>query len=49
MSLVSDDTNKTPSNQDREEGVEGDFIDILELPMSDEELNTIVSYMETLK
>ena len=38
MSLVNDDTNKTSSNSDLEEGIEGDYEDILDLPMSDEEL-----------
>lgn len=38
MSLVNDSTNKTSSNQDLEEGILGDYEDILELPMSDEEL-----------
>lgn len=38
MSLVSDDTNKLGVFGDVEEGITGDYEDVLELPMSDEEL-----------
>src|SRR5260221_2472936 len=38
MSLVSDDTNKTKMSTDIEEGIDGDYEDLLELPMDDEEL-----------
>lgn len=38
MSIVSDDTNKVKDSPDLEEGVDGDYEDNLELPMSDEEL-----------
>lgn len=38
MSIVDDDTNKLSMSSDLEEGVSGDYEDILELPMSDEEL-----------
>lgn len=37
-SLIGDDTNKVSSNEPLEEGVEGDYEDVLELPMPDEEL-----------
>lgn len=37
-SLVTDDTNKVGSGIDVEEGITSDYEDILELPMSDEEL-----------
>lgn len=37
-SLVTDDTNKVGSGIDIEEGVSSDYEDVLELPMSDEEL-----------
>lgn len=37
-SLVNDDTNKIGMSSDIEEGIDGDYEDILELPMSDEEL-----------
>ena len=38
LSLVNDDTNKVGMSSDVEEGVDGDYEDILELPMSDDEL-----------
>lgn len=38
QSLVNDDTNKVGMSTDVEEGIDGDYEDILELPMSDEEL-----------
>lgn len=38
MSLVADDTNKIKMSTDIEEGVDSDYEDVLELPMSDEEL-----------
>lgn len=38
MSLVDDDTNKVGGSGDVEEGITGDYEDILELPMSDDEL-----------
>lgn len=38
QALVYDTTNKALSNTEIEEGPEGDYIDTLELPMSDEEL-----------
>lgn len=38
QTLVYDDTNKIRANSDIEEGVLGDEIDVLELPMPDEEL-----------
>ncbi len=38
VSLVGDDTNKIKDSQDIEEGVDEEYEDILELPMSDEEL-----------
>lgn len=38
QSLVNDDTNKVSSLSGVEEGIEGDYIDILELPMTNEEL-----------
>lgn len=38
VSLVNDGTNKTGMLSDVEEGITGDYEDILELPMSDEEL-----------
>lgn len=38
QSLVNDDTNKASMLNDVEEGILGDYEDILELPMSDEEL-----------
>lgn len=41
MSIVSDDTNKVKDSPDIEEGVDGDYEDNLELPMSDEELLTL--------
>lgn len=41
MSIVSDDTNKVKDSPDLEEGVDGDYEDNLELPMSDEELLTL--------
>lgn len=37
-SLIGSDTNKVDSNPDIEEGIEGDYEDLLDLPMSDEEL-----------
>lgn len=37
-SLIGDPTNKVAASDDLEEGVEGEFEDVLELPMSDEEL-----------
>lgn len=37
-SLVSDDTNKIKTSTDIEEGVDSDYEDVLELPMSDAEL-----------
>lgn len=37
-SLIGDDTNKVSSLSDVEEGIEGDYEDILELPMKDEDL-----------
>lgn len=36
--LIGTDVNKVSSNSDIEEGIDGDFEDILDLPMSDEEL-----------
>src|ERR1700734_3407400 len=38
MTLVSDPTNKVGMSDDVEEGVVGDYEDVLDLPMSDEEL-----------
>lgn len=38
MSLVNDETNKTGMLGDVEEGISGEYEDILDLPMSDEEL-----------
>lgn len=38
QSLVNDDTNKTGMSTDIEEGIDSDYEDVLELPMSDEEL-----------
>lgn len=38
QSLVNDDTNKVSSISNIEEGIEGDYEDVLELPMTDEEL-----------
>lgn len=38
QNLVNSDTNKVGSSSDIEEGIESDYEDILELPMSDEEL-----------
>jgi len=38
QSLVNDDTNKVSMLNDVEEGIDSDYEDILELPMSDEEL-----------
>lgn len=40
-SLVNDDTNKVGMSTDIEEGVNGDYKDLLDLPMSDEELLTL--------
>lgn len=37
-SLIGDDTNKASNNGPIEEGVEGGFVDVLELPTPDEEL-----------
>lgn len=38
QNLIESGVNKTNSNSDIEEGVQGDYMDVLELPMSDEEL-----------
>ncbi len=46
-SLVSDDTNKLQDNPNLEEGMEGDFEDILKLPMSDEELLSLRDEFES--
>jgi len=46
-SLVSSDTNKIKSSTDIEEGVDGDYEDLLELPMSDEELLSLRDEYET--
>lgn len=40
-SLVNDDTNKVKTSTDIEEGIDSDYEDVLELPMSDEELLSI--------
>lgn len=45
--LVNSDVNKTGSNLPLEEGVEGDYLDVLELPMSDEELLSLRDQYET--
>jgi len=45
--VVSDDTNKVKDSQSVEEGVEGDYEDLLELPMSDEELLTLKEEWES--
>lgn len=37
-SLANDDTNKVKMSTDIEEGIDGDYEDVLELPMTDEEL-----------
>lgn len=38
QTLVADSTNKVGMNSDLEEGVQGDYEDVLDLPMSDDEL-----------
>lgn len=47
QSLVEDDTNKAGMSTDIEEGIEGDFEDVLDLPMSDEELSSLRDEYET--
>lgn len=47
MSLVNDETNKVGMLSDAEEGISGDYEDILELPMSDEELLSLRDEYET--
>lgn len=47
QSLVNDDTNKLKSGSEIEEGIDGDYEDILELPMKDEELIALKEEWET--
>lgn len=47
QSLVNDDTNKTSSISNIEEGIESDYQDELELPMSDEELLSLRDQYES--
>lgn len=47
QSLVNDDTNKTKMSTDIEEGIDGDYEDILKLPMKDEELLSLRDEWET--
>lgn len=47
QSLVYDGTNKVSSAEDLEEGVQGDYIDALELPMTDQELLDLRDQFET--
>lgn len=46
-SLIADDTNKVTSSENPTEGVEGDYEDVLELPMDDEELLVLKEEWET--
>lgn len=45
--LIGDDTNKVRDNGNPEEGVEGDFEDVLDLPMADSELLELKEQWET--
>lgn len=47
VSLVNDDTNKVGASIDIVEGVDSQYIDILELPMSDEELLSLKEEYES--
>lgn len=47
QSLVNDDTNKINTSDELEEGVDGDYEDVLDLPMSDEELLSLRDEYET--
>lgn len=47
QSLVNDDTNKISGFDGPEEGIESDYIDVLELPMSDEELLSLRDQYES--
>lgn len=47
QALVYDDTNKVSSGDGLDEGVLGDYIDVLELPMSDEELLSLRDQFES--
>lgn len=47
LSLVNTDTNKVGMNSDIEEGITGEYEDLLELPMSDEELQDLKEQYET--
>lgn len=47
MTLVSDDTNKVGMSTEIEEGVTGDYEDLLDLPMDDEELLTLKTEYES--
>lgn len=45
--LISDDTNKVTSSENPSEGIDGDYEDILELPMADTELLALKEEWET--